>query len=214
MTYNTWRISLSNCEMWLVSRRICLLVLSSTSYARPVCFLFDILVNCVRTLVLLDGGDLDRCVLDLVFCAGDVVLIAGFLGYILLFSYFMFGYHLLFHPCNYWCGYCRKILGGLCHRYFLTWFVVVVQQHPQNCWVGCCCCRCCWNIWFVVDFSLCYSNKLFHFVGAVDVAQVLDGFGAFCYWCHHFICMCDGGTHTFPMAEVYCICELLVAGVF
>ena len=49
----------------------------STADARPVRFLFSTLVIRLRALVILDGGVLARCVLDLVLFAGDVVLIAG-----------------------------------------------------------------------------------------------------------------------------------------
>ena len=92
MTANARWTLFSNCEMWLVSRHIFLLVVVSTADACPVRFLFSILVNCVRAHVLLDGGVLARCVLDLVFGAGAVVLITGFFGCIVLFYDFMFGY--------------------------------------------------------------------------------------------------------------------------
>ena len=57
---------------------MCSLDIDSTADARPVCFLFSDLVNRVHTLVLLDGGVSDRLVIDLVLCAGTVVLTAGF----------------------------------------------------------------------------------------------------------------------------------------
>ena len=49
----------------------------STVDACPVCFLFAILVMSVRSLVLLGGGFLALCVIDLVFCAGGIVIIVG-----------------------------------------------------------------------------------------------------------------------------------------
>ena len=49
----------------------------STVDARPVRFLFAILVMRVLALVLLDGGVSALCVLDLVLCAGAAVLIIG-----------------------------------------------------------------------------------------------------------------------------------------
>ena len=66
----------------------------------------------------------------------------------------------------------------------------------------------------MVDCVPCYLKKLFHFVGYVSVAQVLDGFGAILYCCHHFVCMCDGSSCKFPVAKMYCVCESLVAGGF
>ena len=63
-------------------------------------------------------------------------------------------------------------------------------------------------------FSLYYSNKLLHFIGTVVIAQVIDGFGALYYCFRHFICMCDGGPRNFLVAEMYCICVLLVYGSF
>ena len=49
----------------------------STVDDHPVCFLFVILAMRVSALVLLNSGVLDLCVLDLVLCAGSVVLILG-----------------------------------------------------------------------------------------------------------------------------------------
>ena len=64
MTANTWWTSFSNCG-----------IVVSTDDARLVCFLFAIIVIRVRTLVLMDGVVSACCVLDLVLCAGAVVLI-------------------------------------------------------------------------------------------------------------------------------------------
>ena len=49
----------------------------SNFYACPFCFLFSILVNRVRSLVLLAGCVSVFCVRDHVLCAGAVVLIIG-----------------------------------------------------------------------------------------------------------------------------------------
>ena len=78
MTASAWWTSLSNCAMCFVSSRMCRLAVDSTADARPICFLFSDLVNHVHTLVLLDGGVSDRLVIDLILCAGAVVLTAGF----------------------------------------------------------------------------------------------------------------------------------------
>ena len=59
--------------------------------------------------------------------------------------------------------------------------------------------------------TLCYLNKLLHFFVSISVAQVIYVIGAICYCCHHFICMCEGGPHNFPVAEFYCICESFFA---
>ena len=63
-TANAWWTLFYNCVMVV-----------STADARPVCFLFDIIVIRVRDLVLLDGGVLARCVLYPLLCTGAVVLI-------------------------------------------------------------------------------------------------------------------------------------------
>ena len=47
----------------------------STFYACPFCFLFNVIVICVRALVLLDGGVLAFCVCDILLCAGAIVFI-------------------------------------------------------------------------------------------------------------------------------------------
>ena len=64
MTAKTWWKLFSNWAMVVY-----------TVDARPVCFLFLILVMRVHALVLLYGDVLALCVLDLVLCAGAVVLI-------------------------------------------------------------------------------------------------------------------------------------------
>ena len=56
---------------------MCLLVVDSTVYARPVCFLLPICTNHVRALVLLDGEGSALHVIDVVLCACAVALIAG-----------------------------------------------------------------------------------------------------------------------------------------
>ena len=66
MSSNAWWKSFSNWAMGV-----------STVNARPVRFLFSILDMRVRALILLDGGVLALCVLDLVLCSGYVVLIVG-----------------------------------------------------------------------------------------------------------------------------------------
>ena len=66
MTANAWWMSFSNWAMVV-----------STVDARPIRLLFTIIIMRVRDLVLLDGGVLALCVLDLVLCAGDVLLIVG-----------------------------------------------------------------------------------------------------------------------------------------
>ena len=45
--------------------------------ARPVRFLFAVIVMCVCALVLLDGGVLALCVIYHVLCVGAVLLIVG-----------------------------------------------------------------------------------------------------------------------------------------
>ena len=66
MTANTWWTSFSNCAM-----------IFSTADSRPVCLLFSALVIHVRALVLLDGDVSACCALDIVLCAGAVVIIVG-----------------------------------------------------------------------------------------------------------------------------------------
>ena len=78
ITANALWKSLSNCAMWFVIRCMCLLVFASTDDARPVSFLFSILVKLMFALVLMDGGVSVFCVLDLVLCSGAVLLIAAF----------------------------------------------------------------------------------------------------------------------------------------
>ena len=78
MTYNTWWTLFSNWAMGIF-----------TIDDRPVCFLCAIIVMRVSVLVLLDGGVLSLCVLDLVLCAGAVVLIVGLC---IFFSDFRFGH--------------------------------------------------------------------------------------------------------------------------
>ena len=78
MTANAWWTSFS---IWGV--------VVSTVDARPVRFLFSILGMRVRALVLMDGGVFSLCVLDLVLCAGAVVLIVCLW---IFFSGFMFVY--------------------------------------------------------------------------------------------------------------------------
>ena len=75
MTANAWWVSFSNWYMVV-----------STVDARPVCFLFTILVMRVHALVLLDGNFLVLYVLDPVLCAGAVVLIAGLCIFFLVLS--------------------------------------------------------------------------------------------------------------------------------
>ena len=65
-----------------------------------------------------------------------------------------------------------------------------------------------WIAISVTQTSCCISLDLF------AVAQFFDGFGSIQYCCHHFICMCYGGSRNFPVAKIYFICELLVAGGF
>ena len=86
MTANDWRTLFYNCAMWLVSHIMCLLVVAYTTDACLFRLLFAIIVDCVRALILLDGGVLVRCVLDLVLCAGAVVLIVGFFW---VYTYFI-----------------------------------------------------------------------------------------------------------------------------
>ena len=59
---------------------MCLLVVDSTADACPVRFLLSIYANRVHALVLLDGDPSARRVLDIVLCAGAVVLIEGFVA--------------------------------------------------------------------------------------------------------------------------------------
>ena len=73
MTANAWWTSFSN---WAI--------VVSTVDARPIRLLFTIIIMRVRDFVLLDGGVLALCVLDLVFCAGDIVLIVGLCFFFLI----------------------------------------------------------------------------------------------------------------------------------
>ena len=66
MTSKDWWKSFSSCDMVV-----------STFDACPLCFLFFVLVNRVRALVLLSGGVSVFCVRDCVLCAGAVVFIVG-----------------------------------------------------------------------------------------------------------------------------------------
>ena len=93
---------------------MCLLVVASIADAYPIHFLSSILVNCVRALVLMDGGVLACRVIDLVFFAGAVVTISGFVLEI-SFSFLIF--------C---------LATGVCSTLRTTGMDTV-----ENCWVIC-----------------------------------------------------------------------------
>ena len=92
MTANDWWMLFSNWAMVL-----------STFDSRPVCLLFFILTMHVCALVLMDGGVLALYVIDVVLCAGSVVLIVGLCLFFLMLCLATVDF---FYPQNYWCGYC------------------------------------------------------------------------------------------------------------
>ena len=73
-----WCTSFSNCAMVVFTFDAC-----------PFCFLFSILVNRVRSIVLLAGGVSVFCVQDLVLCSSGILFI---IVLCLFFSVFTFGY--------------------------------------------------------------------------------------------------------------------------
>ena len=68
-------VSITSNDWWKLFFNWAIVV--STFDACTFCFLFAIIVICVRDIVLLYGGVLDFCVLVLVLCAGAVVFIIG-----------------------------------------------------------------------------------------------------------------------------------------